>query len=146
MRVAVSERPYAGVKVWLFSELDDCALLPALARRELRGWMGEHPALGDLQLIASELVTNALVHGCGAWVRMSLVPTVEGERRYWRLAVVGPGTSEAMPLPRIPGPDESTGRGLWVVDDLTRGCWGTDLTPVGERVVWALLPRLGGRV
>ncbi|GGP12683.1 hypothetical protein GCM10012278_61460 [Nonomuraea glycinis] len=145
MRATLANPPYAGVKVWLFSELDDCALLPALARRELRGWMGEHPALDDLQLIASELVTNVLVHGCGAWVRMSLVQTVEGGRRYWRLAVVGPGTSEAVPLPRISGPDETTGRGLWVVDDLTRGCWGTNLTPVGERVVWALLPRLGGR-
>lgn len=141
MKTTLANPPYAGVKMWLFSELNDCALLPALARRELRGWMGDHPALGDLQLIASELVTNALVHGCGEWVRMSLVPTVEGERRYWRLSVVGPGTSEAVPWPRIPGSDETTGRGLWVVDDLTHGCWGTDLTPVGERVVWALLPR-----
>ncbi|MEV4216740.1 ATP-binding protein [Nonomuraea sp. NPDC049725] len=128
----------------MIRELDDCSLLPALARRELRAWMGEHPALEDLELIASELVTNALVHGCAPWVRMSLVPIVEDGRRYWRLAVVDPGVSGAVPSPRIPGPDETCGRGLWVVDDLTGGRWGTDVTQVGERVVWANLTA-GGR-
>lgn len=103
--------------------------------------MGEHPALGDLQLIASELVTNALVHGGGPWVRMSLLPVEEGQRCYWRLSVADPGLSRTVPLPRMPGPGETRGRGLWVVDDLTRGSWGTHCTRVGERVVWALLPR-----
>lgn len=98
-------------------------------------------SLNDLQLIASELVANAVEHDGGPWVRMSLLPVQEGERSYWRLAVIDPGRPGAVPLPRTPGPDEPRGRGLWLVDGLTGGCWGTDLTRVGERVVWALLTR-----
>ncbi|MEV4802484.1 ATP-binding protein [Nonomuraea sp. NPDC049421] len=132
---------YTSFKVWLIDELDNPTRLPALARRELRGWVRDHPALEDLQLVASELVANALEHGRGPWVRMSLLPVQERERPYWRLAVIDPGRTGAVPLPRIPGPDEPRGRGLWLVDGLTGGCWGTDLTRVGERVVWALLAR-----
>ncbi|MFC7593021.1 ATP-binding protein [Nonomuraea antimicrobica] len=123
------------------SEIDDPALLPGLARRELAGWLEDRRALGDLQLIASELVSNAVLHGSGGWVRMSLRPVEQRERRFWRLNVVDPGLSASVPMPRMPGPHEQTGRGLWVVDALTNGCWETSLTQVGERVVSALLPR-----
>ncbi|MFC4012425.1 ATP-binding protein [Nonomuraea purpurea] len=136
----LSDPPYAGIKVWLTREVE-ASRIPALARRELRGWMGDHPALADLELIASELVTNALVHGAGPWVRMSLRSVEERERRYWRLTVVDPGRSASVPMPRMPGPGEKTGRGLLVVDALTNGCWETAVTQVGERMVWALLPR-----
>ncbi|SDL48060.1 hypothetical protein SAMN05421869_12691 [Nonomuraea jiangxiensis] len=141
MRVAAKNPPYAGIKVWFVSEIDDRALLPGLARRELRAWMGDHPALADLEAIASELVTNAVLHGEGAWVRMSLRAVEERERPFWRLSVVDPGLSASVPMPRMPGPHETTGRGLWMVDSLTNGCWETSLTQMGERVVSALLPR-----
>lgn len=141
MRAVVSERPYARIKVWLIKELDDAAQLPRLARRELREWIGDHSALADLELIVSELVTNALVHGGGAWVRLSLRLVEEGARRYWRVAVADPGRSSSVPMPRMSAPDEMSGRGLWVVDALTDGCWGASLTQGGERIVWALLPR-----
>ncbi|MEV0383386.1 ATP-binding protein [Nonomuraea sp. NPDC050643] len=127
----------------MLRELDHEALVPGLARRELRVWMGDHPALGELEAVASELVANAVVHGGGAWVRLSLRPEVEGGRRYWRVAVVDPGRSGSVPMPRMPALSEESGRGLWVVDALTNGCWGTELTMVGERVVWALLPLTG---
>ncbi|MFC3548976.1 hypothetical protein, partial [Nonomuraea ferruginea] len=51
MRVTVPEHPCAGIKVWLLSEVGKRELVAALARRELRGWMGDHQALADLQLI-----------------------------------------------------------------------------------------------
>ncbi|MFC5823071.1 ATP-binding protein [Nonomuraea insulae] len=124
----------------MLRELDDQALLPGLARQELRGWMGDHWAVGDLQVIASELVTNAMVYGGGAWVRMSLRPEEQGGRRYWRLTVVDPGRSGTVPMPRMPGVGEMTGRGLWIVDALTSGSWATSLTQAGERAVWARLP------
>ncbi|MEV0619333.1 ATP-binding protein [Nonomuraea sp. NPDC050404] len=105
--------------------------------------MGDHPAVDVLELIVSELVTNAVVHGGGGWVRLSLRPAGVGERRYWRVAVVDPGGSGSVPMPRMAGVSDMSGRGLWLVDDLTGGCWGTGLTQVGERVVWALLPLNG---
>ncbi|SEH02429.1 hypothetical protein SAMN05444920_12687 [Nonomuraea solani] len=85
-------------------------------------------------------MTNALVHGGGAWVRLSLRSEEVGGRRYWRLAVLDPGRSASVPMPRMPALGEIRGRGLWLVNELTGGCWGTELTQVGERVVWALLP------
>ncbi|MEV0623989.1 ATP-binding protein [Nonomuraea sp. NPDC050404] len=124
--------------------LDDRALLPRLARRELRRWIGDHPAFDDLELIVSELVTNAVVHAAATWVRLTLRPEEVGGRRYWRVAVVDPGRSALVPQPRIAALSDPSGRGLWLVDDLTHGCWDTELTQLGERVVWALLP-LNGR-
>ncbi|MER7362185.1 ATP-binding protein [Nonomuraea wenchangensis] len=141
MQASLSDPSCAGIKVWLTSELDDRRLVVPLAREELRAWMGPDPALGDVQLIASELVTNAVVHGAGAWVRMSLRTMEEGERRYWRLAVADPGLAAGVPIPRLPQLHEVRGRGLWIVDELTLGCWGTDRNAAGERIVWAQLAR-----
>ena len=138
MRVPVSDPPCAGSHAWSVSELDDPRLLPGLARRELATWMGrEHPALPDLQLIASELVTNALLHAHATWIRMSLLPSPG----YWELTVTDPGLTESVPAPRCPSVDEKNGRGLWVIDDLTLGYWNTSRSPAGDRIVRAFLPR-----
>ncbi|MFC5835768.1 ATP-binding protein [Nonomuraea insulae] len=126
----------------MLKELENAARLPWLARRELRAWVGDHAASADLELITSELVTNALVHGGGAWVRLSLEAEEVGARSYWRVTVVDPGRSASVPMPRMPALGETSGRGLWLVDELTDGCWGTG-TRAGERVVWALLPLMG---
>ncbi|MGW4412043.1 ATP-binding protein [Nonomuraea sp. NPDC004702] len=138
MQVVVSDPPFARVKVWLVRELELPSLLPGLVRRELAEWMGPtHEALGDLRTIATELVTNALVHASAEWVRVHLVP----ESGFWRLTVVDPGRNGLVPHPRISSETEEAGRGLRVVHGLTSGAWGTHRTVVGERVVWALVPR-----
>ncbi|MFI6919332.1 ATP-binding protein [Nonomuraea spiralis] len=114
------------------------ALLPGLVRRELTEWMGStQEALGDLQTIATELVTNALIHANAEWVRVHLIP----ESGFWRLTVVDPGRNGLVPRPRIAAGMEEWGRGLRMVHGLTLGGWGTHVTMVGERVVWALVPR-----
>ncbi|MGW4411918.1 ATP-binding protein [Nonomuraea sp. NPDC004702] len=137
-----TDPPFAGVKVWFLGEIGDPATLPGLARRELTAWMGlDHEALADLQLIASELVTNALVHAAAEWVRVHLVP----ESGFWRLIVVDPGLNGRVPHPRVSSETDEHGRGLRVVHDVTQGLWGTYATLVGERVVWALVPRPGGQ-
>lgn len=138
MCAVMSDPPYTGVRIWLVGELDDPALLPGLARRELAAWMGpRHRALPDLQLIASELVTNALLHAGAEWVRMSLLPSGD----HWELTVTDPGLCPSAPTPRRLAVDEPHGRGLWVVDDLTQGRWDTSHSPAGGRVVRVFLPR-----
>lgn len=137
MRAAVSDPPYAGVKVWTTGEVESHRI-PSLARRELVEWMGlDHPTLSDLQEIASELLTNAIIHANAIWVRMHLI----SESEFWRLTITDPGNSSETPRARRPRPNETGGRGLLVVDALTNGQWDTHCTSVGERVVWARLPR-----
>jgi anti-sigma regulatory factor (Ser/Thr protein kinase) len=138
----VSDPSNTEIKVWILKELENAARLPWLARRKLRDWVSDQAALADLELITSELVTNALVHGGGAWVRLSLEVEELGARSYWRVTVADPGRSTSIPMPRMVAPDETSGRGLWLVDEVTNGCWGTE-TRVGERVVWAMLPLPG---
>ena len=137
MRAAVSNPPYAGVKVWTTGETESHRI-PSLARRELVEWVGPaHPTLPDRQEIASELLTNAIIHANAIWVRMHLTP----ESGFWRLTITDPGNSGETPRARRPRPNETGGRGLLVVDALTNGQWDTHRSPVGERVVSALLPR-----
>ncbi|MGW4407157.1 ATP-binding protein [Nonomuraea sp. NPDC004702] len=122
----------------MVDELDDPAMLPRLARAELRTWLRpDHEALDDLRLVATELIANALQHAAAHWVGMRLTP----ERGFWRLAVTDPGLNGLVPRPRTPADTEESGRGLRVVHELSRGLWGTHRGDAGERVVWALLRR-----
>lgn len=86
---------------------------------------------GNAELVITELVTNAIVHGTvPITVRASL------RRRYLHLAVL----DHAPGIPRVTGPDPATrmgGRGLMIVEALTMA-WGTTPTPPGK-VVWCTL-------
>lgn len=112
----VQHRPRAARR-WVVARCGDLEL-------ELTG--------ADLPLLVSELVTNACNHGADpVTVRLSLGSTtvrIEVEDSY-------PG------LPEVRHPDEreERGRGMLIVDSLTRG-WGAENTPTGK-VVWAEIPR-----
>jgi anti-sigma regulatory factor (Ser/Thr protein kinase) len=86
---------------------------------------------GNAELVITELVVNALVHGAapvGAWVSL--------RRRYLHLAVRD--RSEAMP--RLVGPGDTAGdggRGLMIVEALTVA-WGATAAPDGK-IVWCTL-------
>ena len=72
-------------------------------------------AVADLRLIASELVTNAVVHGDGD----ALTFTVEAAPAAVRCAVSHAGRAfELRPPGRPPGPDHASGRGLFIVSRL----------------------------
>ncbi|NEB00307.1 ATP-binding protein [Streptomyces sp. SID13726] len=95
-----------------------------------------HPTLaGDAALLATELCTNALLHGSLRdrliRVETSLTPTA------LRIAVTDP-TGERLPGPHPPPhPDAQSGRGLLIVRMLA-GRWAVERLTVGK-TVWAEL-------
>jgi CheY-like chemotaxis protein len=87
----------------------------------------------DAQLVATELVTNALVHaGSTCVLRVGLSDDV------LRLQVVdlGPG----MPDPQSADQGDEHGRGLLLVSMLC-SAWGVEMLPDGGKIVWAEMMR-----
>ncbi|MFJ2557323.1 MULTISPECIES: ATP-binding protein [unclassified Streptomyces] len=75
-------------------------------------------AVATVQLLVSEIVTNAVVHGKAERVRFSL--------SYDRNGIVLIEVDDHSPAPvavRLPGPDEESGRGMFLVSELARA-WG----------------------
>ena len=112
----------------------------AVARSALEGLDGRLPPdlLGDVRLLISELVTNAVRHAPGGpeGVRLSLTVTGTGVR----VLVVDPGGG-LVPAAPPDGPEPPGGWGLFLVETLADR-WGDD----GEtgRRVWFELDAAGG--
>jgi anti-anti-sigma regulatory factor/anti-sigma regulatory factor (Ser/Thr protein kinase) len=83
-------------------------------------------------LLASELVTNAIVHA-----RTELVLRVELRGDLLHLAVRD-GSPRLLRLVTVPDPEAEGGRGLLVVEQLARA-WGVNRHPDGGKVVWCTL-------
>ncbi|MFE4825645.1 ATP-binding protein [Streptomyces sp. NPDC056672] len=100
-----------ALAAWGLSELEDCAVL-----------------------VLSELLTNALEHGCeeGAGVETRYVPRPCGLRIEVRDA------SPKMPAQREPEPGEVNGRGLGIVEALSDQ-WGWWYHRWHGKTVWAEL-------
>ncbi|MGW5122832.1 ATP-binding protein [Streptomyces sp. NPDC004069] len=101
-------------------------------RRELRAYVGGPCA--DLQLCASELLTNVIRHlgeSVPVTVRVCCTP---GRTR---LEVTDPDPRALPVLCRTAGEDDETGRGLALLDALCVR-WGVDPRP-GSKTVWCEL-------
>lgn len=114
------------------------ASAPRSARRfvttVLGGW-GVRAAVAErAQLLTSELVSNAVMHGAGG-IELSVLE-VGAQRNKVRIEVCndGPGT----PVMRQPQREALSGRGLRLVDDLSLE-WGSR-TLSGQTLVWFELP------
>ncbi|WP_169809402.1 ATP-binding protein [Actinomadura chibensis] len=110
------------------------------ARRCVRGWLGDARGLdlGDVELMVSELVTNACEHSGRPHGRVSLVAVCGPERLRVEVTDAGGGT---VPAPRRPDADDVRGRGLLIVAALSDG-WGHLADPdTGARTVWVELAR-----
>lgn len=83
-------------------------LLRAIARRILFGWKIPEAVIDDVEVVASELATNALIHTPGP-VRVRLAH----RRGTVRLEVAD--TSPRRPSPADPGDQDDHGRGLAIV-------------------------------
>jgi anti-sigma regulatory factor (Ser/Thr protein kinase) len=92
-------------------------------------WAGDD-VVADIQLVATELVTNALLHGEPP-VRFDLLAAVDG--RPLRIEVSDCGTT--LPQVRHPGSATPTGRGLLLMDGSSTR-WGVTANRPGK-TVWA---------
>ncbi|MGW0809455.1 ATP-binding protein [Nonomuraea sp. NPDC002799] len=92
--------------------------------------------LGDVLLVISELVTNAVNHSRsgmpGGWVRVKVEWTDAG---LVGVEVLDDG-SASVPFPRRPDAGRVSGRGLWLVDDLAEE-WGVRRFGNERSAVWA---------
>lgn len=110
-----------------------------LARSVLHDW-GMERLLGDVELVVSELVTNALRHAAGiAGQQTGADQTVELSllRRGGEVVCAVRDASDQFPLARDPGHMAETGRGLHLVSCFSRG-WGAEPTTPCGKFVWAL--------
>ncbi|MDV6291305.1 ATP-binding protein [Streptomyces sp. UP1A-1] len=104
-----------------------------LARASLTHW-GRSDLADTAELLLTELVTNALRHACGTEI---------GVRIYLRdaqLVIEVNDGSPVAPMPRPAGPDDETGRGLFLVEALADS-WG--VSPDGT-TTWCTLPLTEG--
>ncbi|MEU6773677.1 ATP-binding protein [Streptomyces sp. NPDC046759] len=102
----------------------------------LTAWGVPDGTRDDAVLVASELVTNALVHTTGERIACRL----HGTAGRIRIEVEDQEGGPALPAARRPGPEDQHGRGLFLVDALSRD-WGVMPVPGRPaRVVWAELP------
>ena len=97
-----------------------------LTERTLRSW-GCDELTDTAALLVSELVVNAVSHaGSSATLRLTLTDAV--------LRVEVEDASPVPPRPRVATTDDSSGRGLMLVEALADR-WGVRTTPLGK-VVW----------
>lgn len=85
-----------------------------------------------VNLLTSELVANAVLHGAGPHVDIR-VDVADG---VFRLAVSD--TGEQMPVVRTTGPEVPGGQGMRLVDMLATS-WGVDPDPGSGKTVWFTL-------
>ena len=120
-------------------ELDSGATAPRLAREAVRPLMRRigAEALGDLELVLSELTTNAVTFGPGFAIHVEVEVDADGGVR----GFVDDGGFKGVAIAED-GPITAQGLGLQIVDALTVA-WGVE--PETTRVWFELAPgRVGG--
>jgi DNA-binding NarL/FixJ family response regulator len=119
----------SAVEATASSELDASAAAPGQARHFVRGLLGDTDAsvLSTVELLVTELVTNAIVHA-------SSTPTVDVFVAADNVRVAVRDDDPSMPRPRRPDPNKAGGRGMVLLDELAT-TWGADPDDDGK-VVW----------
>ncbi|MFD7666266.1 ATP-binding protein [Streptomyces sp. NPDC059788] len=110
---------------------ESAATARRLVHNALSAW-GLEELAGDGALIVSELVSNAVQHARSRSIRVTIT---RPEAARVRIGVVD--KSKRLPMSRQPDGEDEHGRGLTLVEALSR-YWGTDPLPWGKRV-WAEL-------
>ncbi|GGY07169.1 SpoIIE family protein phosphatase [Streptomyces djakartensis] len=124
--------PHPGRRLqWLVSPGDPAALADArhMIRTAVGAW-GARDRADEIELVADELITNALMHTEGSAI-VTLRALTGSERR---LRVEVEDTSSALPRRREAGESGVSGRGLLLVELLT-DVWGVEARG-GGKAVW----------
>jgi hypothetical protein len=101
-----------------------------VVQRTCHAW-GIPKMAADAAIVASELTDNMVYHARSqGWLRLDL--------RGNKLTIAVADADPRPPQLRIPGLRAAGGRGLVLVDKLSRN-WGTAPQPSGGKVVWAVL-------
>ena len=103
---------------------------PRRCRAVLEAWLPDRADRDAVALVASELVTNCVLHAPGTYYLRCTV-----DRGAVRVGVLDP--SPDRPVLRAPLPDEPTGRGLAVVEELSER-WGVGQED-GRKEIWAIV-------
>jgi serine phosphatase RsbU (regulator of sigma subunit)/anti-sigma regulatory factor (Ser/Thr protein kinase) len=107
-----------------------------LIRAAVRSW-GHRDRADEIELVADELITNALMHTEGSAI--VTLRALDGGRRRLRIEVED--SSSALPRRREAGEDGVSGRGLLLVDILA-DAWGVEARG-GGKAVWCEFRRGG---
>ncbi|MGW1071687.1 SpoIIE family protein phosphatase [Streptomyces sp. NPDC002537] len=99
-----------------------------MIRAAVRAW-GARERSDEIELVADELITNALLHTDGAAV--ATIRIIPGPERRVRVEVED--KSSVLPRRREPGESGVSGRGLLLVDRLT-DVWGVESRGTGKSV------------
>lgn len=124
----LGRREHFTAEIKLGPSIDDVRVARRFLQAQCEDW-GCGKSLPEVQLVLSELVTNALVHaGATCELRARLtdgVLRIEVRDR-------GPGTPDL----RSPGQESEGGRGLMIVSSMAQA-WGIESEQDGGKVVWA---------
>jgi serine phosphatase RsbU (regulator of sigma subunit) len=107
-----------------------------LARRHVREVLPPSTVRQDVELVVTELVTNAVLHTPNGDVQLRVEELPEAVR------VEVEDAGHAMPVAVRESTTAMTGRGLALVAALSRA-WGVDSGSPGHKVVWAEIPYEG---
>jgi anti-sigma regulatory factor (Ser/Thr protein kinase)/anti-anti-sigma regulatory factor len=131
---AIDQPPYLYDELLLAPTPTAAAAARAHVRDVLDYWHLAIPDTTVLQqavLLANELVTNAVRH---AHTELRLRLELRGN---WLHIAVWDGSPRLLRLVTT-GPESEDGRGLWLVEQLSRA-WGVHPSPDGGKVVWCIL-------
>jgi serine phosphatase RsbU (regulator of sigma subunit) len=103
------------------------------ARKHARLALPHSPALEDLELVVTELVTNAVLHTHEGDIELRLLELDDAVR------VEVEDAGHGMPVAVRESTEAMTGRGLALVAALCRA-WGVESGQPGHKVVWAEVP------
>jgi anti-sigma regulatory factor (Ser/Thr protein kinase) len=99
---------------------------PAAARRALDGFRGQlgEDVIERSALVVTEVVTNSVTHA-GLTAAQPIDLNIQVLPGCMRIEVTDEGTGGFDPVVTLPYPGQDSGRGFWMVDQLTDR-WGVD--------------------